>query len=101
HSARDALPSSPTRRSSDLAAEVDRRKQGEAKPPAPAGPATRRFARELGIDLSEVEGREQEGRITRVDVKAHVRRRLSTSPGSAEDRKSTRLNSSHVSISYA
>ena len=46
-----------------------------ARPGAPphAGPAVRQFARELGVDLSEVEGRGRRGRITREDVQQHVR----------------------------
>ena len=39
----------------------------------PAGPATRRLARELGIDLSHVTGTGAGGRITEEDVKASVR----------------------------
>ena len=38
-----------------------------------AGPAVRRFARDLGVDLSGVEGRGRRGRITREDVEQHVR----------------------------
>lgn len=38
-----------------------------------AGPATRRLARELGVDLSRVRGTAQGGRVTQEDVKAHVR----------------------------
>lgn len=41
-----------------------------------AGPAVRQFARELGVDLSEVEGRGRRGRITREDVQQHVRAAL-------------------------
>ena len=40
---------------------------------APAGPAIRRLAREVGIDLSTVTGTGQGGRITREDVLAVVR----------------------------
>jgi pyruvate dehydrogenase E2 component (dihydrolipoamide acetyltransferase) len=40
---------------------------------APAGPSVRRFARELGIDLSHVPGSGPGGRITRDDVLAAVR----------------------------
>ncbi len=47
------------------------------KPPAgktpPAGPATRRLARELGVDLALVSGTGPHGRITEEDVKAAVR----------------------------
>lgn len=39
----------------------------------PAGPATRRLARELGVDLSTVTGTGQGGRITREDVMTSVR----------------------------
>lgn len=41
--------------------------------PSPAAPATRRFARELGVDLSMVTGSGPGGRITRDDVKQAVR----------------------------
>jgi pyruvate dehydrogenase E2 component (dihydrolipoamide acetyltransferase) len=36
--------------------------------PVPAAPATRRLARELGVELSRVEGSGPEGRVTREDV---------------------------------
>ncbi|MFK8114985.1 MAG: 2-oxo acid dehydrogenase subunit E2 [Rubripirellula sp.] len=39
----------------------------------PAGPAIRRFAREVGVDLSAVAGSGDHGRITREDVLAVVR----------------------------
>ena len=39
----------------------------------PAGPATRKFARELGVDLSEVAGSRRGGRVNVEDVKAHVK----------------------------
>ncbi len=38
-----------------------------------AGPAIRRFAREVGVDLSKVAGSGEHGRITREDVLAVVR----------------------------
>jgi pyruvate dehydrogenase E2 component (dihydrolipoamide acetyltransferase) len=40
----------------------------------PAGPATRRLARELNIDLKLVQGTAKGGRVTQEDVKAYVRR---------------------------
>jgi len=40
---------------------------------APAGPATRRLARELGVDLARVVGTGPNGRITEEDVKKAVR----------------------------
>jgi len=46
---------------------------GEDRPPAPAGPAIRRLARELGVDLSRVTGTGPAGRITEEDVHSYVR----------------------------
>src|SRR5262249_56119164 len=43
-------------------------------PPAPAGPAMRRMARELGVDINAVQGSGPNGRISIEDVKAHARR---------------------------
>jgi len=45
----------------------------DAGDPVPAGPAVRRFAREVGIDLATVTGTGEGGRITREDVLAAVR----------------------------
>lgn len=50
---------------------------GDAAPPAPAGPATRRLARELGVDLHQVSGSGPGGRITSEDVQTYVRDILS------------------------
>jgi len=41
-----------------------------------ASPSVRRFARELGVDLSRVEGSGRQGRILREDVQNYVQRRL-------------------------
>ena len=38
------------------------------RPPAPAGPATRRMARKLGVDLHQVQGSANGGRITIEDI---------------------------------
>jgi pyruvate dehydrogenase E2 component (dihydrolipoamide acetyltransferase) len=43
------------------------------RPPAPAGPATRRLARQLGVDLHRITGTASGGRITQEDVKAYVK----------------------------
>jgi pyruvate dehydrogenase E2 component (dihydrolipoamide acetyltransferase) len=40
---------------------------------AHAGPSVRKFARELGVDLSRVKGSGRKGRITAADVKAFVK----------------------------
>jgi pyruvate dehydrogenase E2 component (dihydrolipoamide acetyltransferase) len=42
-----------------------------------AGPAVRRFARELGVDLGDVKGSGHKGRIVKDDVAAHVKTSLS------------------------
>jgi pyruvate dehydrogenase E2 component (dihydrolipoamide acetyltransferase) len=58
-------------------------------PPAPAptgapvhgSPAVRRFARELGVELSHVHGSGPNGRITRDDVQGFVKAALAAPPG--------------------
>jgi pyruvate dehydrogenase E2 component (dihydrolipoamide acetyltransferase) len=56
--------------------------EGERGPAAPASPAVRRLAREIGVDINVVQGSGPGGRITQEDVKEHARRILS-SVGSA------------------
>ncbi len=59
------------------AAEVPQASQGPTRPTAglgvPAAPSVRRFARELGVDLTGVTGSGPGGRISITDVKAFVR----------------------------
>ena len=43
-------------------------------PPAPAAPSVRRMARELGVDISQVSGSGDGGRISVDDVKTHAKR---------------------------
>jgi len=43
-------------------------------PPAPAAPSVRRMARELGVDINQVSGSGDGGRISVEDVKAHAKR---------------------------
>jgi pyruvate dehydrogenase E2 component (dihydrolipoamide acetyltransferase) len=50
-------------------------------PPAPAAPSVRRTARELGVDISEVHGTGPNGRISVEDVKAHVKRLVTSGAG--------------------
>jgi len=47
-------------------------------PVAPAAPSVRRLARELGVDINQVAGTETGGRISAEDVKAHVKRLVTT-----------------------
>ena len=48
-----------------------------------AGPAVRRLARELGVDLTGVKGTGSRSRITKDDVKAHVKDRMQSGGGGA------------------
>ena len=47
---------------------------------APASPAVRRLAREIGVNIDEVQGTGPAGRISQEDVKEHARRILSSVP---------------------
>ena len=47
-----------------------------------ASPSIRKFARELGVDLSKVEGSSRKGRINKDDIKAFVKKTLSSSQSS-------------------
>jgi|TARA_B100001093_G_scaffold501802_1_gene553950 pyruvate dehydrogenase E2 component (dihydrolipoamide acetyltransferase) len=42
----------------------------------PASPKVRKFVRELGADLNEVSGSERAGRVTKEDVKTHIKNKL-------------------------
>ena len=65
------------------AAQPAQRPAARRAPGAPvyAGPATRRLARELGVDLSEVTASGARGRIVKDDVKAYVKQRLTSGEG--------------------
>jgi len=52
--------------------------RAEARPAAPASPSVRRLAREIGIDVNDVQGSGPDGRISQEDVKEHARRILSS-----------------------
>ena len=49
-------------------------------PAAPASPAVRRLAREIGVDINDVQGSGPDGRISEDDVKEHARRILTSVP---------------------
>ena len=54
-------------------------RQGQAPAaPAPASPSVRRLAREIGVDINDVQGSGRDGRISDEDVKEHARRILSS-----------------------
>ncbi len=50
---------------------------GSEMPPAPAAPSVRRMARELGVDINQVTGSGEGGRISVEDVKAFAKRLVS------------------------
>ena len=50
-------------------------------PPVPAAPSVRRTARELGVEISEVQGTGPNGRISVEDVKTHVKRLVTSGAG--------------------
>jgi pyruvate dehydrogenase E2 component (dihydrolipoamide acetyltransferase) len=50
----------------------------EREPAAPAAPSVRRLAREVGVDINQVQGSGQDGRISLEDVKEYARRILSS-----------------------
>jgi pyruvate dehydrogenase E2 component (dihydrolipoamide acetyltransferase) len=52
----------------------------ERGPAAPAAPSVRRLAREIGVDINQVQGSGSGGRISLEDVKEYARRILSSVP---------------------
>ena len=53
-------------------------RSASAGPAAPAAPSVRRLAREIGVDINQVQGSGPGGRISLDDVKEHARRILSS-----------------------
>ena len=72
-------PRSSPARAGEGAARID--EPGFAR--AHAGPSVRKLARELGVDLTKVQGTGTKGRITDSDVKAFVKRALAGGAGTA------------------
>jgi pyruvate dehydrogenase E2 component (dihydrolipoamide acetyltransferase) len=66
--------------------------ESEAFKKAHASPSVRKFARELGVDLSRVNGSGPKGRILLEDVQAFVKQALSSSAGSAAPATGAGLN---------
>jgi pyruvate dehydrogenase E2 component (dihydrolipoamide acetyltransferase) len=67
---------------------IDQPSSGSPEPGTlvPAGPSTRRLARQLGVDLHQVEGSGRGGRITREDVVSSVRDAKLTAQTTTSDR---------------
>src|SRR5699024_12673579 len=91
----------PTRRSSDLKEYPlsNDKEQDPFKKRFRISPAARKRAKELGVDTLQVTGTGPKGRITRRDIEKAAKEAGTTKKRLQTDRKSTRLNSSHVSIS--
>jgi pyruvate dehydrogenase E2 component (dihydrolipoamide acetyltransferase) len=53
------------------------------RPAAAASPSVRRLAREIGVDVNEVQGTGPGGRISDEDIKEHARRILSSVPSTS------------------
>jgi pyruvate dehydrogenase E2 component (dihydrolipoamide acetyltransferase) len=68
----------PARSSAEAAKPPAAPTRGPAAPAAPASPGVRRLAREIGVDIDQVQGSGPEGRITEEDVKEHARRVMSS-----------------------
>ncbi len=62
---------------------VPREPREEIKAKAHASPSVRKFARELGVDLSRVQGSGPKGRVLHGDVQAFVKGELSGAPARA------------------
>ena len=58
---------------------------------AHASPSVRRFARELGVDISAVEGSGPKGRVTKEDVQGHIKRALADGQAATEASGAFRL----------
>ena len=74
-----AKPARPPETPAQPAAQID----GESFKKAHASPSVRKFARELGVDLSKINGSGPKGRILQEDVQAFVKQALSGGAGPA------------------
>jgi pyruvate dehydrogenase E2 component (dihydrolipoamide acetyltransferase) len=67
--------------------EEKRRPRQKARRPveevAPAAPSKRKLARDLGVDIDEVQGTGPGGRITEADIHAHVKERMRSGAAAA------------------
>ena len=78
--ARPAAKAAPAAKREAAPADKPAAEKSPSPKTPPAGPATRRLARELGVDLAQVTGSGPHGRITEEDVKAAVREHTSVPP---------------------
>lgn len=86
----DASRGAPSPEARTAAAEGSGDAQGERMQPSAdtgltphAGPAVRRFARELGVDLGRIQGSGRKGRILHEDVQQHVKQAMQAAPAAS------------------
>jgi len=70
-------PAPPAAAAAPSPARAPEKIEGEAFKQAHASPSVRRFARELGVDLSRVHGSGPKGRILQADVQTYVKEAMS------------------------
>ncbi|MDP1997113.1 MAG: dihydrolipoyllysine-residue acetyltransferase [Gallionella sp.] len=78
-----AAPAAPTAKPMPVAPPVVAAPSASPASVAHASPAIRRFARELGVDLAQVTGRGEKGRVTKDDVQHFVKSALAQPRGAA------------------
>ncbi len=66
-----------------------------------ASPSTRKFARELGINLENINGTGRNGRIVETDVKKHVNNLVKTDSSSLTNLPTIINNSSNLNIDFS
>ena len=76
-------PQAPARQGQAEPAKAGAESRPGEGPVAPASPSVRRLAREIGVDINEVQGSGPSGRISDEDVKEHARRILSSVPSTS------------------
>ena len=59
-----------------------------------ATPKVRKFARELGANVSDIKGTERKGRITEHDVKSYIANQLNSEPEKFSKKNKTEFNHS-------
>ncbi len=78
-----SAPPPPAEAPPPLAAALDEKIDEASFKQAHAGPAVRRYARELGVDLRRVKGSGRKGRIVEDDIRAYVKAALGHQAGPA------------------
>ncbi len=64
----------------------------------PVAPLAKKFARELGVDISEIQGDDPEKRVTREDVMAHAKKMISAAKKSGGESKASEASGGVLAI---